>query len=118
MPGTRMLLRIDDDRFDLIEIGDIYYCEAMGGDTVVRTRRMRPYRTTERLAALAARLPADRFLRPHRSFLVNLDRLQHVSRRAAGGWSLKLDPPVNRVIPIARSHERDTFLRLGWKRSR
>jgi DNA-binding LytR/AlgR family response regulator len=44
------------------------------------------------------------FLRTHRNYLVNPDRVRHVRRRSSGeDWELKLDPPVNRVLPVSRS---------------
>ena len=39
----------------------------------------------------------------HRSAAVNVDRVDEVRRRANGrDWELRLEPPVNRVIPVAR----------------
>ena len=60
MPVSRLLLRIDSDRFEAIDVADIYYAEADGGDTVVRTRRRRPYRPTEHLAQFEERLSDGR----------------------------------------------------------
>ena len=37
MPGSRLLLRVADDRFDSIDADEIFYAKAVGGDTVVRT---------------------------------------------------------------------------------
>ena len=113
---TRLLLRLDESRFDAVDAADIYYVEAVGGDSVVRTKRKRRYRSTETLAQISARLHGSRFYRVHRSFVVNLDRVRQVRRRPSGDWELKLDPPVNAVIPIARSREGPVFERLGWGR--
>ena len=97
----------------------IYYAEADGGDTVVRTRRKRCYRTTEHLAPLAERLSDGRpphdpaFVRIHRSYLI-----REVRRRGENDWELKLEPPVNVVLPIARKQVAGVFRRLGWKGGR
>lgn len=118
MPVSRLLLRLDDDRFDAIDIADIYFAEARDGDTMVRTRRKRVYSTTERIGEFAARLPKATFVRVHRSYLVNLDRVRQVRRRGGKDWELALDPPVNAVIPVARGRVAELFRKLGWKGER
>ena len=42
----------------LLDPSDVFYLEADGHDTRVRTARRRPYRSTRRIADLLARLPA------------------------------------------------------------
>jgi DNA-binding LytR/AlgR family response regulator len=40
----------------------------------------------------------------HRSVAVNADRVSEIRPRDNGrDWELRLEPPVNRVVPIARS---------------
>ena len=43
-------------------------------------------------------------LRVHRSFLVNMDRVRELRLRSGdpNDWELKLDPPVNKVLPVSR----------------
>ena len=39
----------------------------------------------------------------HRSVAVNVDRVTEIRRRPNGrDWELRLEPPVNRVLPVAR----------------
>jgi DNA-binding LytR/AlgR family response regulator len=38
----------------------------------------------------------------NRSQVVNLRRVREIRRDPDGGWELKLDPPVNRVLQISR----------------
>jgi DNA-binding LytR/AlgR family response regulator len=54
------------------------------------------------LAEMLPLLEVHRFYRVNRSQAVNLRRVREIRRDAAGGWELKLDPPVNRVLPISR----------------
>jgi len=102
MPASRLLLRLDEDRFDAIEVTEIYFAEAKGGDADIRTRRKGRYRTTEHFAELGSRLPRNEFVRIHRSYLVRIDRVRQLRRRGANDWELKLEPPVNAVLPVAR----------------
>ncbi|MBW2436395.1 MAG: LytTR family transcriptional regulator DNA-binding domain-containing protein, partial [Deltaproteobacteria bacterium] len=50
----------------------------------------------------AKKLPAPAFVRCHREYTVNLNRVRSFTPRSSRGYDLKLDPPVNRRIPIAR----------------
>jgi len=38
----------------------------------------------------------------HRSWAVNLRRVREIRPTADGGWEVKLDPPVNRILPVSR----------------
>ena len=92
-----------DGSIVLIELESIYYLEARGDDTFIRTRRKKRYRSVEPLNAIANRLPKTPFVRCHREFIVNLDRVSALIPRTSRDYDFKLDPPVNRRIPIARN---------------
>ncbi|MCD4749105.1 MAG: LytTR family transcriptional regulator DNA-binding domain-containing protein [Thermoanaerobaculales bacterium] len=52
-----------------------------------------------------ARFPEGTMVQVHHSYAVNPDRVSEVRRRERRrDWELKLEPPVNRVIPVGRSH--------------
>jgi DNA-binding LytR/AlgR family response regulator len=85
----------------LFDPAQVFYLEVDGHDTLVRTARRRPYRSRRRIADLLARLPSPPFFRCHESFVVNLARVRSIE--AAGrDRRLRLDPPVNRLLPVAR----------------
>ena len=98
----RLSVKYEDGSIDLIEIDGIFYLEAKGEKTLIRTRRQKPYKSVQRLGELAKRLPAPAFVRCHREYIVNLNRVRSITPRSSRGYDLKLDPPVNRRIPIAR----------------
>ncbi len=98
----RLPVKAADGSIDLIEMGGIFYLEAQGGDTLVRTRRKKTYHSVQRLNELARKLPGPAFVRCHRAFVVNLNRVRSLTPRNSRGYDLRLDPPVNRRIPIAR----------------
>ena len=87
---------------DLIEINGIFYLEAQGDDTLIRTKRKKPYKSVQRIGELAKKLPAPAFVRCHREYIVNLNRVRSITPRNSRDFDLRLDPPVNRRIPIAR----------------
>ncbi len=91
-----------DGTIDLIEIDGIFYLEAQGENTLIRTKRKKPYHSVQRLKELAPKLPTPAFVRCHREYIVNLNRVRSLAPRKRRGYDLRLDPPVNRRIPIAR----------------
>jgi two-component system LytT family response regulator/two-component system response regulator LytT len=104
MEGTMRQLPVKgvDGSIDLIEIEAIFYLEAREGDTLIRTQRKKLYRSVQRLKELAQKLPGPAFVRCHREYIVNLNRVRALTPRSSRDWDLHLDPPVNRRIPIAR----------------
>ena len=103
-----------DGSIDLIEIDGIFYLEAQGENTIIRTKRKKPYKSVQRLGELAKKLPVPAFVRCHREYIVNLNRVRSLTPRSSRGYDLRLEPsslqaasprqvpPVNRRIPIAR----------------
>jgi len=79
----------------------VFYLEADDHDTLVRTARKKPYLSTRRLPDLLARLPSPPFFRCHESYVVNLARVRSIETTGRDR-RLRLDPPVNRLLPVAR----------------
>jgi DNA-binding LytR/AlgR family response regulator len=101
--ARRVLLHLEGDRRVPLEPGEIFFLEARGDETEVRTRGRRRLRDVRALGELIARLPRGRFVQIHRSLAVNVDRVAEVRRRANDrDWELRLEAPVNRVLPVAR----------------
>ncbi|MGD9046120.1 MAG: LytTR family DNA-binding domain-containing protein [Desulfobacterales bacterium] len=98
----RLPVKRADGSIDLIEIDGIFYLEAKGENTLIRTKRKKPYKSVQRLGELAKKLPAPAFVRCHREYIVNLNRVRSLTPRSSRDYDFRLDPPVNRRIPIAR----------------
>lgn len=111
--ARRLLLPVGPGRDLVVEPEDVYYCEADGGDTLVRMRSKRRVRSHATLGEMEGLLAAGPFFRCHRSFLVNLDRVREVRGHGGGDFELKLDPPVNVLIPLARSRRTAFRARFG-----
>lgn len=115
MGGIRQRLPVKgaDGSIDLIEVDGIFYLEAQGGDTLIHTRRKKPYHCVQRLKELARKLPGPAFARCHRAFIVNLNRVRSLVPRNSKDYDIRLDPPVNRRIPIARDRLEEIRRILG-----
>lgn len=107
----RVLLRLASGMRRAIDPDDIFFLEAIDDDTHVRTRRAERLVDVRTLGELEPTFRRWGFLRIHRDYLVNLERVRQVRRRRSGDdWEVKLDPPVNRVLPVGR-----TALPALWK---
>jgi DNA-binding LytR/AlgR family response regulator len=98
----RILLHTTEDRRLPVDPHDIFFVETDEGDTRVRTRRAEALSDLRELAEMLPLLEVHGFYRVNRSQAVNLRRVREIRRDSDGGWELKLDPPVNRVLPISR----------------
>jgi DNA-binding LytR/AlgR family response regulator len=98
----KLPIRNANGSIDLIEIDSIFYLEAKEGDTLIRTKRKKPYRSVQRLHELAKKLSSPPFVQCHREYIVNLNRVRSITPRKTQDYDLRLDPPVNCRIPISR----------------
>jgi len=94
-----------------IDPAKVYLLEAAGDDTLVRTRSKRTMRDVRKLGELLPAFEPYGFLRIHRNYAVNLRRIRDITRRKDGeGWRVRLQPPVNRVLPVG-----ETYLASLWR---
>ena len=102
----RIPVKTSPGRILLLDLAEIYYIEGERGDALVRTARRTRYRSVQRLIDWERKLRGKGFVRIHRSYLVNLDRVREVRLRGGdpNDWELKLVPPVNAVLPVGRSY--------------
>ena len=105
-PGERsgrLLLHLGPGLRQAIEPEDVYFVEARGDDTEIRTRAARALKDVRPIGSLEAPFLRQGFLRTHRNYLVNPRHVRQIRRRPQGeDWELKLDPPVNLVLPVSR----------------
>lgn len=76
----RFPVRREPGRIILLDREDIYYVEAEGDDSLIRTARKKRYPHVEPLETIESRLPSPPFFRIHRSYIVNLDRVYELRR--------------------------------------
>jgi len=102
----RIAIKVSNRRFVFLDVDEIYFLESEGHDTWVRTARKSRLRSVRSLGELEKTLKPYEFSRIHKSYLVNLDRVREVRLRKGddNDWELKLDPPVNSVLPVGREH--------------
>jgi len=112
--GPRLLLHLGPGVRQAIEVDEVYFVEAAGDDSRVRTRAARPLQDVRPMGELARLLAPHGFVRTHRNYLVNPARVSEVRRRPERqDWELRLDPPVNAVLPVSRSRLRALWSAFG-----
>lgn len=109
----RFPVKSEPGRVLLLEKSQIFYVEAEADDSMFRTARKKRYRHSERLDQVEGRLASPPFFRIHRSYVVNLNRVFELRSRGDDEWELKMDPPVNKVLPVSRRRLRDLRELLG-----
>jgi DNA-binding LytR/AlgR family response regulator len=110
LPNDRLLLHLARDRRRVVDPHDVYFLEATGETTLVRLRSSRRLRDTRALGELAPLLAPFGVVRVHRNHAVNVRHVLEVRRRPGeADWEVKLEPPVNRVLPASR-----TYLKSLW----
>jgi DNA-binding LytR/AlgR family response regulator len=99
-------VKTDPGRILLLDAAEIYYIEGERDHALIRTSRKRRYRSLRSATAWAKLLEPNGFVRIHRSYVVNLDRVREIRLRAGdtNDWEVKLDPPVNAVLPVSRTY--------------
>jgi two-component system LytT family response regulator len=99
-PADRLVLKVDG-RVVLLRAPDVEWIEAAGNHCCVHASGG-PHVVRESLAAIEARLDPQRFVRVHRSAVVNLERVREVRPARSGDGSVLLESGA--VVPLSRRH--------------
>jgi sigma-54 dependent transcriptional regulator, acetoin dehydrogenase operon transcriptional activator AcoR len=101
--GETRLVAVRSDRLVMVPPREIRYAEVDGNDVWLTTDRGRVRARTRGLAALEDALEVGRFLRVHRRYVVNLDRVREIEPAFKGGLWLVMDAgPRREVVPVSR----------------
>lgn len=111
--NDRILLHLADGRRVPVEPDEVFFLEAVEGNTLVRTRSADRLTDVRQLSALMPYFEDQGFFQIHRSWAVNLRKVREIRPTGDGGWELKLDPPVNRILPVSRRRVGELWRRFG-----
>ena len=103
MAPRRILVHISRSEHRVLDPEDVYCLRARGGETEVRLRSRTPLVDVRPIGEVAPLFESSGFVRVHREHAVNIARVRLLRLQADGSdWELKLESPVNCVLPIAR----------------
>lgn len=112
LPLTRVVAR-RAGRTLLVRPGEIRYAQAEGNDVWLVTDRGRLRAAERGLKNLESLLAPCGFVRVHRRYLVNLDRVSEVERGTNGELGLFLDAGRTTAVPVSRARTGTVRRRLG-----
>ena len=98
---------------ELLDYDQVHYAQADGDYSRVHTYD-RSYLCTSSLGELEEKLPAGRFARVHRSYLVNLSKVAGVRRPSPDRLCLQLADADHTELDVARRQARQLRERLGF----
>ena len=96
-----------NSRFVKLKLEDIYFVEALKDYVVINTLEKR-YTIHSTMKDIEARLPSDRYMRVHRSFIVNVERIAAIEQP---NIILEND---KKVIPIGGSYKEALNSRINY----
>lgn len=105
------LLIEDGEKLVVVEPKDIYYAARMERFIEIFTKEDR-IQTRMTLNELEEKVAGFSFLRPHRSYLVNLEFVQEIVPWFNGAYNLILKDKKDVKIPVSRSSAKTLFDRL------
>ena len=83
-------------------------------DVLIRTKDTE-FRTTLTLQEIEGLLPSSRFLRVHRQYIVNMDKITEIIPWFHGSYMLRMDDANASEVPVSRTKSRDVKQWLGLK---
>jgi hypothetical protein len=111
-PVSRRVVALRQDRWVLLEPAEIRFAEVDRNNIWLMSDQGRLLAATRGLDHLEQQLEGKGFLRVHRRFLVNLNRIREVEQGFKGSLFLHTDTRTHESIPVARRHVADVRLAL------
>ena len=105
MPSSdRILIHLGDGLREVVDPNDVFYIEARGDETCVHLPGTRSQLDVRPFNEVLLFFEQFGFLAIHRSYGVNPWKVRQIRRRRRGrDWEVKLEPPLNRVLPVSRN---------------
>lgn len=94
-----------DNKINRIELSSIYFIEALSDYVIINTEKRR-FIVHATMKGLEQRLPSEKFARVHRSYIVNLSRVETIE-----DYSIIMP---QKVIPIGNSYKASFLSKLNF----
>ena len=112
-PVSRRVVALRQDRWVLLDPVEIRFAEVDHNNVWLMSDQGRLLAASRGLDRLEEQLEDKGFLRVHRRFLVNLNRIREISQGFKGSLFLHTDTRTHESIPVARRHIADVRQALG-----
>jgi sigma-54 dependent transcriptional regulator, acetoin dehydrogenase operon transcriptional activator AcoR len=98
----RRLIAMRDNRMVLLRLPEVSFAESEGNDVWLSTDQGRLRAAAQGLDKLDSELADASFLRVHRRYVVNLNRIREIERGLKGELFLIMDDRTNTMVPVSR----------------
>jgi sigma-54 dependent transcriptional regulator, acetoin dehydrogenase operon transcriptional activator AcoR len=98
----RRLVAMRDNRMVLLRLPEVSFAESEGNDVWLSTDQGRLRAAAQGLDKLDSELADASFLRVHRRYVVNLNRIREIERGLKGELFLIMDDRTNTMVPVSR----------------
>ena len=102
-----------DNRLVLLRSSEVCFAESDGNDVWLETDQGRLRAATQGMDKVAAELAEAGFLRVHRRYVVNLDRVREIERGCKGEVLLIMDDQATSGVPVSRRNAATVRRALG-----
>ncbi len=103
MTIKRVLIHMSRSEHRVVDPDDVYLLEARGGETEIRLRASSPLVDVRPIGEVMPAFEPFGLVRIHREHGVNPAHVRLIRLQSDGrDWEVKMQPPVNRVLPVAR----------------
>ncbi|HEY6933685.1 MAG TPA: LytTR family transcriptional regulator DNA-binding domain-containing protein [Marmoricola sp.] len=109
----RRMVGVRENRTVLLRLPEVSFAESQGNEVWLSTDRGRLRAAAPGLDRLDSELADAGFLRVHRHYVVNLNRIREVERRDRGELFLVMDDDQNTMVPVSRRNARTVRGALG-----
>ena len=113
MPSPTRLVGTRDNRLVLLRSSEVRFAESDGNDVWLETDQGRLRAATQGMDKVAAELAEAGFLRVHRRYVVNLDRVREIERGFKGEVLLIMDDQATSGVPVSRRNAATVRRALG-----
>ncbi len=110
---SRRLIGMRENRLVLLEHAEVRFAESEGNDVWLVTDQGRLRAATQGLDRLDADLVGAGFLRVHRQYVVNLDRIREIGRGCKGEMLLVMGDQADDMVPVSRRNAAAVRRALG-----
>jgi len=110
-PGR--VVGIHENRMLLLRLPEVSFAESAGNEVWLSTDQGRLRAASSGLDKLENELAKAGFLRVHRQYVVNLNRIREVERRDKGELVLVMDDQEKTMVPVSRRNVRAVRRALG-----
>jgi hypothetical protein len=107
------LVAMRGNRMVLLRSSEVYFAESDGNDVWLATEQGRLRAATQGMDKVDAELAEAGFLRVHRRYVVNVDRIREVERGFKGEMLLVMDGQAKNMVPVSRRNAATVRRALG-----